>query len=196
MINPAVAELAEQTSVAKACALLGKPRASHYRQQQPSVVPAQRQPRASPANALTTAEQDAVIAALTSPRFCDKSVAQTWATLLDEGVYLASMSTMHRLLRLIGQAGDRRNQATHPSKTKPELMATRPGQVWSWDITKLRGPDRGVYYDLYVILDIYSRYIVGWTVAAREDSDLAKDLIEVARHIHGAPASTPTAAPA
>jgi len=189
VINPAVAELAEQTSVAKACALLGKPRASHYRQQQPSVVPAQRQPRASPANALTTAEQDAVIAALTSPRFCDKSVAQTWATLLDEGVYLASMSTMHRLLRLIGQAGDRRNQATHPSKTKPELLATRPGQVWSWDITKLRGPDRGVYYDLYVILDIYSRYVVGWTVAAREDSDIAKDLIEVACHIHGAPAS-------
>ena len=151
MINPAVAELAEHTSVAKACALLGKPRASHYRAQHPPVVPAQRQPRASPANALTTAEQDAVVAALTSPRFCDKSVAQTWATLLDEGIYLASMSTMHRLLRLIGQSGDRRDQATHPAKTKPELMATRPGQVWSWDITKLRGPDRGVYYDLYVI---------------------------------------------
>ena len=77
------------------------------------------------------------------------------------------MSTMHRLLRLIGQAGDRRNQATHPAKSKPELIATRPGQVWSWDITKLRGPDRGIYYDLYVILDIYSRYVVGWTVAAR-----------------------------
>ena len=189
MINPAVAELAEQSSVAKACALLGKPRASHYREQQPSVVPAQRQPRASPANALTTAEQDAVIAALTSPRFCDKIVAQAWANLLDEGLYLASMSTMHRLLRLIGQAGDRRNQATHPSKTKPELLATRPRQVWSWDITKLRGPGRGVYYDLHVILDIYSRYVVGWTVAARESAEIAKDLIARAAQRHGAPVS-------
>ena len=142
MINPAVDLLAEHTSVAKACALLDKPRASHYRAQHPPVLPVQRQPRASPANALSSAEQDTVITALTSPRFCDKSVAQTWATLLDEGIYLASMSTLHRLLRLIGQSGDRRNQATHPAKSKPELMATRPGQVWSWDITKLRGPDR------------------------------------------------------
>ena len=186
MINPAVAELATTTSTARACALLGKPRASHYREQQP-VVPAQRQPRPAPANALTTAERDAVSRALTSQRFCDESVAQTWATLLDEGIYLASMSTMHRLLRLIGPCRDRRNQATHPAKTKPELMATKPGQVWSWDIAKLRGPDRGVYYDLYVILDIYSRYVVGWTVAAREDSEIAKDLIAAATHIHGAP---------
>jgi putative transposase len=189
VINPAVFELAALTSITMACALLGKPRASHYREQQPPVVPAPRQPRASPANALSVAEQDAVIAALTSPRFCDKSVAQTWATLLDEGVYLASMSTMHRLLRLIGQGGDRRAQASHPAKTKPELLATKPGQVWSWDITKLRGPDRGVYYDLYVILDIHSRYVVGWTVAAREDSEIAKDLIEAACQIHGAPDS-------
>ena len=189
MIGPAVLELAEQTSVAKACELLGKPRASHYRDQQPVVVPAQRGPRPAPPNALTVAEQDAVVAALTSPRFCDKSVAQTWATLLDEGVYLASMSTMHRLLRLIGQAGDRRDQATHPAKKKPELMATRPGDVWSWDITKLRGPERGVYYDLYVIMDIYSRYVVGWTVAAREDSDIAKELIAAAAKTHGAPGS-------
>ena len=190
MINPAVAELAaELDSTAWACALLGRPWASHYRAHRPARAPAQRQPRASPSNALTSAEQDAVIAALTSPRFCDKSVAQTWATLLDEGIYLASMSTMHRLLRLIGQAGDRRNQATHPAKTKPELMATRAGQVWSWDITKLRGPDRGVYYDLYVILDIYSRYVLGWTVAAREDSEIAKNLIQSTAKIHGAPTS-------
>jgi len=189
VIAPAVAELAEQTSIKQACELLGKPRGSHYRDQQPVVVPAQRGPRPAPPNALTTTEQDAVIAALTSPRFCDKSVAQTWATLLDEGEYLASMSTMHRLLRLIGQSGDRRDQATHPAKTKPELMATKPCDVWSWDITKLRGPERGVYYELYVILDIYSRYVVGWTVAAREDSDIAKDLIEAATQIHGAPKS-------
>ena len=190
MISEAVLLLAGLTSTATACALLGKPRASHYRDRSPvPVVPAQRQPRSAPSNALTPAEQDAVIAALTSPRFCDKSVAQTWATLLDEGIYLASMSTMHRLLRLIGQSGDRRAQATHPAKSKPELMATKPGQVWSWDITKLRGPSRGVYYDLYVILDIFSRYVVGWTVAAREDSEIAKELINTAVQIHGAPDS-------
>ena len=90
--------------------------------------------------------------------------------LLDEGTYLCSMSTMHRILRAHGAAGERRAQATHPTRTKPELVATRAGQVWSWDITKLRGPDRGVYYDLYVVIDIFSRYIVGWTVAAREDA--------------------------
>jgi putative transposase len=190
VISEAVLLLAGLTSTATACALLGKPRASHYRDRSAvPLVPAARQPRPAPSNALTPAEQDAVIAALTSPRFCDKSVAQTWATLLDEGVYLASMSTMHRLLRLIGQAGDRRDQAAHPARARPELMATGPGQVWSWDITKLRGPERGVYYDLYVIIDIYSRYIVGWTVAAREDADIAKALIAVACQIHGAPDS-------
>ena len=190
MITPAVLLLAEQTSTAKACALLGKPRGSHYRDRAPvPVVPTQRAPRASPPNALTIEEQDRIIAVLTSTRFCDKSVAQTWATLLDEGVYLASMSTMHRLLRLIGQAGDRRDQAAHPARARPELTATQPGDVWSWDITKLRGPERGVYYDLYVILDIYSRYVVGWTVAAREDADIAKALIQQAAQVHGAPGS-------
>lgn len=103
--------LAEQTSTARACALLGKPRDSHYRDRQPvPLVPAQRGPRASPPNALSVDEQDRIIEALTGPRFCDKSVAQTWATLLDEGVYLASISTMHRLLRLTGTSGGRRNQ--------------------------------------------------------------------------------------
>ena len=190
MITPAVLLLAAQTSTTRACKLLGLPRASHYRDRRPvPVVPAQRTPRAAPPNALSAAEQDRIIAVLTSPRFCDKSVTQVWATLLDEGVYLASMSTMHRLLRLIGQAGDRRNQATHPTRARPELTATKPGDVWSWDITKLRGPDRGVYYDLYVIIDIYSRYVVGWTVAAREDSELAKSLIEHAAKTHGPPGS-------
>jgi putative transposase len=98
------------------------------------LVPAQRTPRRSPPNALSPAEQDEIIKVLTSPRFCDKSVSQTWATLLDEGIYLASMSTLHRLLRLIGQAGDRRDQAAHPTRARPELTATQPGQVWSWDI--------------------------------------------------------------
>ena len=190
MIGPAVLLLAEHTSTARACALLGKPRGSHYRDRRPvPIVPAQRTPRAAPPNALTVAEQDRIIAVLTGPRFCDTSVAQTWATLLDEGIYLASMSTMHRLLRLIGQSGDRRDQAKHPARARPELMAGKPGQVWSWDITKLRGPERGVYYDLYVILDIYSRDSVGWTVAAREDADIATHLIAGAAKVHGTPGS-------
>ena len=110
-----------------------------------------------------------------------------WATLLDEGTYLCSQSSMHRILRANGAAGERRSQATHPPRAIPELVATRPGQVWSWDITKLRGPQRGVYFDLYVILDIFSRYVVGWTVAAGEDSTIATELMEHAMGVHGVP---------
>ncbi len=188
MIVPAVAELAALTSLATACALLGRPRASHYRAQQPA-VPHQRTPRPAPPNALSTDEREQILQVLHSPRFCDKSVAQTWATLLDEGVYLASMSTMHRVLRACGQARERRRQASHPARAKPELLATAPGYVWSWDITKLRGPERGVYYDLYVVLDIFSRYVVGWTVAAREDADIAKNMLQQAMAVHGRPGS-------
>jgi putative transposase len=130
-----------------------------------------------------------VLARLNSSRFADKSVAQAWATLLDEGEYLCSMSTMHRLLRQAGQSGERRRQATHPPRMKPELLATAPGQVWSWDITKLRGPERGVYYDLYVVIDIFSRYVVGWTVAAREDAHIATALLAEAMTVHGTPVS-------
>jgi putative transposase len=108
----------------------------------------------------------------------DKSPAQVWATLLDEGSYLCSESTMYRLLREAGGVRERRRQATHPPRTRPELVATAPGQVWSWDITKLHGPVPGVYYDLYVIIDIYSRYVPGWLVAPTETGDLAKAFIE------------------
>jgi putative transposase len=96
---------------------------------------------------------------------------------------------MHRILRAAGQAGERRRQAAHPPRVKPELLATAPGRVWSWDITKLRGPARGVYYDLYVMLDIFSRYVVGFTVAAGEDADIATALIAQAVRVHGAPGS-------
>jgi len=107
-----------------------------------------------------------------------------WAMLLDDGRYLCSESTMHRLLREAGENRDRRRQRTHPAKTKPHLVARAPLQVWSWDITKLPGPARGVYFDCYVVIDIFSRYIVGWTVAACEDSTIARALIAdaVARH--------------
>ena len=195
MIAPAAVELGEALgSTVRACALLGRSRASHYRAaeraRQPAVeVPAQRAPRPSPPTALSPAEREHILGVLHSERFADKSVAQTWATLLDEGVYLASRSTMHRLLRACGQSGERRRQATHPARSKPELHATKPGEVWTWDITKLRGPERGVYYDLYAVLDIFSRYVVGWTVAAREDATIATALLASAMRVHGRPGS-------
>jgi putative transposase len=188
VIDAAFTELAPLTSTAQACTLLGKARATHYRAQRPP-APRPRGPRPAPPNAMTEPERAAILAVLNSERFADKSVAQTWATCLDEGIYLASRSTMHRVLRAAGACRERRRQATHPARAKPELLATAPGQVWSWDITKLRGPARGVYYDLYVVLDIYSRYVVGWTVAAREDAEIAKDLIAEAVAVHGKPDS-------
>ncbi len=188
MIAPAVAGLAGHLSTKTACELLGWSRATHYRTLNP-VQTRPARPRPAPANALSPAECARVLAELNSHRFVDKSVGQCWATLLDEGTYLCSMSTMHRLLRRAGQAGERRRQATHPTRTKPELLATAPQQVWTWDITKLRGPQRGIYYDLYVILDIFSRYLVGWTVAARESAEIAEHLIADAVAVHGRPGS-------
>ncbi len=197
MIVPLVDQLAVLTSVAVACALLGRARASHYRAQKEAqrraVLPFGPQPapvrpaRPSPPNALSDLERARVLAVLTEPRFADKAVAQTWAILLDEGTYLCSMSTMHRILRANTMAGERRRQATHPPRKKPELLATGPGEIWSWDITKLRGPTRGLYYDLYVVIDIYSRYVVAWTIAAREDSEIAKTMLEEAMGVHGIP---------
>jgi len=197
VILPILVELAALMSVATACALLGRSRASHYRAQKeaarraglpfgPEPAPV-RPPRPRPLNALSDAERHRVLGVLTEPRFADKAVAQTWAVLLDEGTYLCSMSTMHRILRENSLAGERRGQATHPARKKPELLATKPGQIWSWDITKLRSPVRGVYYDLYVVIDIYSRYIVAWTVAAREDAEIAKTMLEHAMGVHGIP---------
>ena len=122
---PAVIELAAVTSITRACGLLGRARISHYRAQQPA-VPRQRTPRPAPPNALSDAERDQILQVLNSARFADKSVAQTWARLLDEGVYLASRSTMHRVLRAGGQSRERRRQATHPARVKPELLATKP----------------------------------------------------------------------
>jgi len=192
VIAPAVVELAGQVGTARACALLGRSRATHYRQAAAAAagpVHGPVRPRPAPSNALTAQERDRLLEILTGEQFRDNSVAQTWATLLDEGTYLASISTMHRVLRDAGMAGERRAQATHPARVRPELLATRPGQVWSWDITKLRGPDRGSYYELYVLLDIYSRYVVGWTVAEREEAEIAKQLIATAVTVHGAPHS-------
>jgi putative transposase len=127
--------------------------------------------------ALTAAEQQAVLEVLHSERFADAAPATIYATLLDEGTYLCSISTMYRLLRERGETGDRRRHSTHPARVKPELVAEAPNRVWSWDITKLHGPAKWTYYYLYVILDIFSRYPVGWMVAHRESAILAERLI-------------------
>jgi putative transposase len=178
VIDDAFAELASLTSTKRACDLLGKSRATHYRRAKPTpAAKASRAPRSRPANALTDAEQARVLDVLRSPRFVDKAPAQVWATLLDEGTYLCSEATMYRLLRAHGEVRERRRQATHPPRVRPELVAHAPNEVWTWDITKLHGPYRGVYYDLYVMLDIYSRYVVGWQVAPRESGELAEEFI-------------------
>jgi putative transposase len=134
-------------------------------------------PRCSPANKLTDAELDELLDLLHSEAFVDLAPAQVWAVLLDAGTYIASISTMYRVLRAHDEVRERRRQATHPPRVRPELVATGPGQVWSWDITKLKGPSKGVYYDLYVIIDIFSRYVVGWMVAPTETAELAKGFI-------------------
>ena len=133
-------------------------------------------PRAHP-RALSAAERAAVLATLHSPRFQDTAPAAVYATLLDEQTYLASERTMYRLLAAEGETRPRRDQLVHPTYSKPELLATAPNQVWSWDITKLLGPAKWTYYYLYVILDVYSRYVVGWMVAHREQAELAERLI-------------------
>jgi len=163
---------------ASACHALGLPRASFYRHlaaRKRSPSPAS---RPTPARALASPEREAVLKHLHSERFQDKPPAQVYATLLDEDTYLCSIRTMYRLLAQRGELRERRNQLTHPSYKKPELLATGPNQVWSWDITKLRGPLKWTSYHLYVILDIFSRYTVGWMVAPRESAELAKRLIE------------------
>jgi putative transposase len=118
-----------------------------------------------------------VLSILHTERFIDKAPTEVYATLLDEGTYHCSVRTMYRILAEEGEVRERRNQARHPKYQAPELLATAPNQVWSWDITKLRGPVKWAYYYLYVILDIFSRYVVGWTIAYRESSALAKRLI-------------------
>jgi putative transposase len=160
---------------------VGAAQAGYYRRHRISPAPARPAPpahrdRPQP-RALTEHEQCTILDLLHSPRFVDLAPAEVWATLLDEGVYLASISTFYRLLRRAGETRERRRQATHPASVKPELLALAPNQVWSWDITKLRGPAKWTYYYLYVILDIYSRYVVGWMVTTRESAALADVLI-------------------
>jgi putative transposase len=173
----AVDAVAPDLGATKACRALGISRATLHRRRRPSAPPASRPPRPRPPRALSDAEHQTVRAVLDSERFCDAAPAEVVATLLDEGTYLASERTMYRILAQAGQTGERRNQLTHPRHARPELLATRPNELWSWDITKLLGPATWTYYYLYVILDVFSRYVVGWTVAHAEQAALAERLL-------------------
>ena len=171
----ATKEHSQAVGIAPVCRSLGLPRATLYR----SWRQGERQKtRPKPDRALSDSEHQNVLEVLHSKRFCDDPPAEVYASLLDEGRYLCSVRTMYRILKAEGELKERRQQSVHPIYTKPELLATGPNQVWSWDITKLKGPVKWNYFHLYVILDIFSRYVVGWMVATRESATLAQRLIE------------------
>ena len=177
MIEQTIEELTPLVGTRPACRALGAAPATIYRRRRPP-APRPPKPRQRPARALSDAEREAVLAELCSERFVDSSPAQVWATLLDEGRYLASERTMYRILAAEhGGVRERRDQLRHPAYAKPELLAERPNEVWSWDISKLLGPAKWTYYYLYVILDVFSRYAVGWTVQHRESATVAEQLI-------------------
>jgi len=177
MIQATIDELTPVIGTRPACRALGAAPATVYRRRSPPPAREPR-PRRPPGRALSDAERAAVLAELHSERFVDSSPAQVWATLLDEGTYLASERTMYRLLAARhGGVRERRAQREHPAYAAPELLAEKPNEVYSWDITKLKGPAKWTYYYLYVILDVFSRYAVGWTVQHRESAQVAKDLI-------------------
>ena len=186
----AVQELTPALGTGAACRAIGLWRGVPARQQARSHrrdlvgPPRPHAPRPCPPLALDAQEQQALLGALNSERFCDTAPAAVHATLLGEGTYLGSVRTMYRLLAASGGCRERRNQLTHPAYTKPELLAIAPNQVWSWDITKLKGPAKWTCFHLYVILDIFSRFVVGWLIAPRECSQLAQQLIAdtVSRH--------------
>lgn len=179
----AVDTLVPDVGMVRACAALSIPRSRVYRKQAPNrhlhsaTATTAVAPRPAPPLALTSTERDALREVLYSERFADCAPRTIHATLLDEGVYLGSVRTMYRMLADAGHSHERRAQRRHPAYCKPELLATDPNQVWSWDITKLKGPAKWTCFHLYVILDIFSRYVVGWMLAHRESSDLASRLI-------------------
>jgi putative transposase len=176
-------QLAKSQGVKAACEALAVPRSSLYDARTQAAEPVAPEPRGTPSRttpprALSPAEKERVRDLLNSERFQEYAPREVYAELLDnEQDYLCSVSTMYRVLAEHAEVRERRNQLRHPAYKKPELMATGPNQVYSWDITKLRGPSKGVYYDLYVIIDIYSRYVVGWMIAEVESAELAEQLI-------------------
>jgi len=174
----AVTELAETVPVEHACESLGVPRGSYYRWLSPEFGPHPKpRPRPAPAWALAPSERDQVLELLNT-EFMDETPYTAYATLLDREEYYCSSRTMYRILSDVDAVRERRRQRRHPKRVKPSLVATGPNQIWTWDITKLKGPKKGEFYYLYTILDIYSRYIVGWMVADRESEFLACDFIQ------------------
>lgn len=174
----AIQSLVPKFGKKKACNLLGFPRSSFYRwlaNQCPK--PLQHTPKSRPPLALSKHERQVVLDILHSEEFIDRAPPSIYARLLDQGRYLCSIRTMYRILQAEGELRERRNQCIRPHYQKPELMATGPNQLWSWDITKLKGPAKWTYFHLYVILDVFSRYVVGWMISTQECSQLAKQLI-------------------
>jgi putative transposase len=185
VIEATFTELTESgTPVSAACRLLGRSRASHYRHAR-GRVHGPKERRAPGPQVLDASERSAVLRVINQVGYADLSVGQIWVRELDEGRYWCSLSSMYRIAAAAGQTRERRRQATHPARVKPELVADGPSQVWSWDITKIRGPVKGVWYHLYVLIDIYSRYNPGWILAAAEDSILARDFIAAAIERNG-----------
>lgn len=185
--------LAPQVGIAVACRAVSVNRATYYRQHAEArpapALPAA--PRRS-ARSLSLTERGAILDQLHSDRFVDQAPAEVYATLLDEGVYLCSERTMYRVLASAKEVRERRDQARHPARPKPELVAVGPNQVWSWDITKLPGPAKGSWFYLYTIIDLYSRYVPGWLVATRENAALAHHFIAETATKHGIVADTLT----
>jgi len=170
--------LGETVGVSTACQALDVPRASLYRDRR--IIEPELQPLpepATPPRALSQTEKIEIRQILNSQRFQDSAPREVYATLLDEGQYLCSWRTMYRILDANDEVRERRNQLRHPKYVKPELLATKPNELWSWDITKLLGPAKWTYYYLYVILDVFSRFVVGWMITERESASLAKELI-------------------
>ena len=206
MIDAAICELEPLVGVRGACAAVGEARARWYRRHRQSPPPPkpERVPAFQP-RALSEVERKELRAVLNSEEFVDEAPATVYAKLLDQGIYLASVPTMYRVLREHDEVHERRRQATHPAAKKPELLASKPNEVWSWDISKLLGPQKWTYYYLYVIIDIYSRYVPGWMLAHAENATLAEALLadtitkqNIARHqltIHADRGSPMTAKP-
>jgi putative transposase len=188
MIDAAIGELIPMLGTTRAIAAVGADRASWYRCHRKSPAPRRPERIINPQpRALSAIERKQLRAILESAEFVDEAPAAIYAKLLDEGTYLGSVSTMYRVLHDHDEVRERRRQATHPAHKKPELIATQPNEIWSWDITKLHGPEKWTYYYCYVILDIYSRYVVGWMLARAERAELAKRLINESITKHGVP---------
>lgn len=168
-------ELSQTIGITRACQVLEIPRSRLYPRRSPAPGP-----RPTPAHALSAEERDQVRAVLNSERFMDCAPRQVYATLLDEGRHLCHWRTMYRILDAYAEVRERRQQRQHPVYHKPELLAVGPNQVWSWDITKLRGPATWTHFALYTVIDIFSRYVVGWMIAEHESAELAKQLIATA----------------